>query len=441
MTAQKKQQLRRMLQEARLHLLHKDYDFAEPLLELRYVAVSGMDRISTNGRCIYFDPNWLQKLSPYALRFILSHQLMHIRLEHLDRPAFYQGDRWHLACDIIANSRLRELGWIDDKLPGIGTIYHETFFPRTEGAHLSPTEAFHQTPFDPSCEPSARRRKYMVDSDCFWTENDDCGALGIVVLSPEDEDPEDLILPAEDHEPDIVLRRSPYRPILPPTPPTERSDPDDSPLAALSVMTAELSQSLSALRDTKDRMQQFSDCTDRSWQRACAANVPWRELLHRFLQPDLCDYSFLPPDRRRGGCFFLPSFRKVVPTLKDVLFLVDTSASMDVRVLDTVYGEICSAIGQFGGELHGLLGFFDTAVYAPIPFSSVTELSGICPRGGGGTDLSAAVDAVLTMHDRLSAAVIVTDGQDTFPPPSDIPLLWLLTDRSISPPWGLAAYL
>ena len=194
MTEQKKLQLKRMLQEARLHLLHRDYALAEPLLELRYVAVSGMDRISTNGKCIYFDPQWLQKLHPYPLRFILSHQLMHIRLEHLDRPDFYQGDRWHLACDIIANSRLRELGWTDDKLPGIGRIYHETFFPRTEGALLSPAEAFHQTPFDPSCEPAARRRKYMVDSDCFWTVADPCGKLGIVVLSPEDKDPDDLVL-------------------------------------------------------------------------------------------------------------------------------------------------------------------------------------------------------------------------------------------------------
>ena len=107
-------------------------------------------RISTNGACICFAPVRLQKLDCTELDFILSHQRMHIALGHIDRPRYYQGDRFHLACDIVANSHLELLGWKYDKLPHIGRMFHETFFPAMEGHSLTAREAFACVPFDPA---------------------------------------------------------------------------------------------------------------------------------------------------------------------------------------------------------------------------------------------------------------------------------------------------
>ena len=121
MTDERKKKLRKKLKESRKRIFLMDMEFAEPLREMIFVATKDVKKISTNGSCIYFEPEWLWKLSDNALDFILSHQVMHIALGHINRPKFYRGDRFHLACDIVANSHLAALGYEDEKIAGIGT--------------------------------------------------------------------------------------------------------------------------------------------------------------------------------------------------------------------------------------------------------------------------------------------------------------------------------
>ena len=124
MTEKRIQRLKRKLQEARYAAINRNPDFAVPLRELLYIAVSDVPRMSTNGRCIYVNPNWLQSVGLCSLEFMLAHQQMHIQLAHIRRSPFFAGERFHLACDIVANSHLRELGYTDDQLSGVGKLYH-----------------------------------------------------------------------------------------------------------------------------------------------------------------------------------------------------------------------------------------------------------------------------------------------------------------------------
>ena len=101
--------LRRQLQVSRFRLNHMYKEFAQPLYDMNFVATKDVWRISTNGKCIYFDPDWLQKLGMVEIDFILSHQLMHIALGHIERPEYYLGDRYHLAADIVANGKLNTM--------------------------------------------------------------------------------------------------------------------------------------------------------------------------------------------------------------------------------------------------------------------------------------------------------------------------------------------
>ena len=150
MTEKRIQRLKRKLQEARYRLIVKVLEFAESLYSMLYVAVEDIQRISTNGSCIFVNPDWLQGLSAVSLEVMLAHQIMHIELGHIDRPRYYAGDRYHLACDIVANSHLRAMGYAYDALPRVGKLYHTTFHPVTEGIDLTAEEAFRQVPFDPA---------------------------------------------------------------------------------------------------------------------------------------------------------------------------------------------------------------------------------------------------------------------------------------------------
>lgn len=448
MTEQRKRKLKRQLQEARFRMHKLNKEFAKPLGEMIFVATKDVMRMSTNGKCIYFDPDWLQKLGQRELDFIISHQLMHIALGHIDRPKYYTGDRFHLACDIVANSHLENLGWNYDKLPHIGRIYHETFFPQKEGKLMTAQEALACVPFDPALMKATVKRGYMIDSESWWDRKDDLGERGEIVLCPEDEDPEDL----SDDISNVggnhffvakELFISSHL-LLGEDKPTEGKDKQSSAGWDKRAMN-ELQSLRSAVKENAD-IGMEEDFVERAWQRVNTAKLNWRKLLDSFIQEEVCDYSFTPPDRRlQESDFFLPDYNVLVERPKKVLFMVDTSGSIDDDTLSTVYGEICNALTQFNGGLVGVLCFFDVRVHDSMLFSDIGSLFQIKPCGGGGTNYECIFDYVGRMisADALANIVIFTDGEATFPDESmanNIPVLWLFSNKSVRSPWGKYAY-
>ena len=186
-------------------------------------------------------------------------------------------------------------------------------------------------------------------------------------------------------------------------------------------------------------------CAERLLRELRKPQTDWRTVLNEFVQEEVCDYSFSPPDRRfPDSPFFLPDFNGTVETVKNILFMIDTSGSMSNKAIAAAYAEICGAIDQFDGKLQGLLGFFDAAVFEPQPFESVTDVCAIRPRGGGGTDFSIIFDYVTRYmtEDPPASVIILTDGYAPFPEGSrsgGIPVLWLLNNDRVAPPWGKVA--
>ena len=125
--------------------------------------------------------------------------------------------------------------------------------------------------------------------------------------------------------------------------------------------------------------------------------------------------------------------------------MVDTSGSVNDDMLSAVYSEICNALLQFNGGLVGMLGFFDMRVYTPVSFSTISDLLRIKPIGHGGTNFNCIFDYVQSnLPDNAPVDIVIfTDGQADFPDEAtanNIPVLWLLTDRNVEPPWGKYAY-
>lgn len=168
----------------------------------------------------------------------------------------------------------------------------------------------------------------------------------------------------------------------------------------------------------------------------------WRTILNDFIQEEIADYSFTPPDRRFDDSpFYLPDFNDKDDLVKDILFMLDTSASMSDEIITAAYSEIKGAIDQFDGRLQGWLGFFDAAIIEPKPFSNEKEFRIIKPAGGGGTDFQIIFEYVSKhIQDNPPASIIIlTDGYAPFPKESlsmGIPVLWLLNNDDVEPPWG-----
>ncbi len=173
-----------------------------------------------------------------------------------------------------------------------------------------------------------------------------------------------------------------------------------------------------------------------------AAQLDWRTILQNFVQEDITDYSFTPPDRRFAGDFFLPDFNEKDESVRNILFMIDTSGSMSDDMIADAFSEIKGAIEQFNSKLSGLLGFFDAQVYNLVPFDDVDDLLEIKPIGRGGTVFDVIFEYVAKLEEKPTSIVILTDGYAPIPSEEvslGIPVLWLINNEKITPEWGKIA--
>ena len=67
------------------------------------------------------------------------------------------------------------------------------------------------------------------------------------------------------------------------------------------------------------------------------SQLDWRAILNNFVQEEVCDYSFAPPDRRYDGDFFLPDFDRVRVNDADVALDDMRTARRDNQPDDVFY--------------------------------------------------------------------------------------------------------
>lgn len=425
MTEQRKRRLRFKIQESRARLMEKYPFFALLLMYLKFVAVPGMKKISTNGRCIYFAPEFVDKLYWHELDYILCHQILHIVHGHIWRPFDLAGDDYHFACDIFINATLWDAGFLEDKYAHLGYVYRVIPGVQENPAAMTPARIHDEIPYSLYSFDDRTRSKFLPDTDAWWDQKDDNGYGREIVL--------DL--------PDLegMLRKSSDAMDVA----GNASGNDDNDLHQIwQSRAAAAAESLTDTEQSKNNGIDAPDFIKRLIQKMSAPKLDWKKILHNFLQERTCDYSFSPPDRRFADTgFFLPDFNERDFVSKEILFMVDTSGSVNDEDLATVYSEIRGAIEQFSGKLTGKLGFFDAMVTEPQPFDSVDDLLRIIPVGGGGTDFSVIFSYIRRHYqEELPACIVIfTDGYGPYPDESaaqGIPVLWLINNRSVTPPWG-----
>ena len=224
---------------------------------------------------------------------------MHIQLGHIRRSMLFQGDRYHLACDIVANARLLPYGLAASSIPGLGRIYTETFFPKEDGSTLTAEEAFDMVPFDPAILKKGQRNRYILDDESRWGTVFD-PADGIIVLTPNDPDPCDLSSAAVYGEIIRIQWAEKEKEGKFAEPEAAENEYLGQSAAAPDWDKANM-QNIESLRNIRKQAKRLSDTEQhgvRFWHPLKDSRLPWRELLSRFLQDMTQDYSFTPPDRR-----------------------------------------------------------------------------------------------------------------------------------------------
>ncbi len=401
--AQKREYVKRLL-FSRMRLLVKNGFYGLLLMHTTFALDQSIPTACTDGGKIFFSPKFLGEISDSELDFVMSHEILHIVLKHCSRTGDRDPEIFNIACDIVVNSNIMLSQGMDPKavtLKKYGELMH--IAPNGEEGYKYTAEEVYDMLISYSNKvPKQGGRGHKIGNGKgygkSWDDHSRWGSRdGDKMLS----DMWDKYV--RDAAEAISIQKS---------------------NGGRGVIPLGVERMLDELR---------------------SPSLNWRALLADFVQEDVSDYSFAPPDRRYAdGDFFLPDLNLGGESVKNILFMVDSSGSVSDDDLTAAYSEIKGAIEQFDGRLEGYLGFFDAAVYAPVPFGDVNDLLSIKPRGGGGTDFYSVFDYIFkNMSDDLPASVIIlTDGFAPIPPEETargIPVLWILNNKLITPKWGRIA--
>ena len=420
---------------ARMRILCNHGFYGLLLMHMIYSIDEGAPTAYTDGERIAFGPEFLDDLSDSELDFILMHEILHVVLQHCLRGNVEDPERYNIAADIVVNSNiLLENGGRRSSitLSKYGESMH--IAPNGKEGHLYTAEEVYEM-----LPPTKKKQGKPVplsgsqSGPGRGSDGDDHVGAGWESgrAKQEQSKPKDGNAGSkrwDDHsqwgkfEEDSVMR---------------------------DVWVKQFAEACEAItiRDPSNSRGTLPMFAQRLLKKLTKPQTDWRSILNEFIQEEINDYSFSPPDHRfPDSPFFLPDFNEKGETdeVEDILFMIDTSGSISDKMMTAAYSEVKGAIDQFNGKLRGWLGFFDAAIIEPKPFSSLEEFIVIKPAGGGGTDFQIIFEYVAQhMQENPPASIIIlTDGCAPFPKEEladGIPVLWLINNEDVDPPWGKVA--
>ena len=465
------------LQNARLSLMAKQPFYALLLMNMKFALDLSCETAYTDGNRVAFNLDFMEQIDDGELEFVLMHEVLHAALAHPFRhQSDYQTQEFDYACDIIVNSNILYSFGMDKRkitLKKYGEAMH--LLPNGEEGYKYSVEEAYKMLLAASSKPDKQKGKKSKgksqgqipgkaqDGDGEADDGEESGGQGDAESGKGDTPPslEELIASLKKKNDTIRENLEKNR--------TEESsgmgngngngqfddhsfwEGDDdmgSQRDAWMNRMVEATDIIASMPNSGKSRGTIPAGVERIINEIKNPILDWRTILNDFVQEDICDYSFSPPDKRiEDSPFFLPDFNEKDESAQNLLFMIDTSGSMSDGAITDCYSEIYGAIQQFNGKLTGKLGFFDAVVVEPVPFEDEDEFKIIRPKGGGGTSFHIIFDYVKEkmMDEPPVSIIILTDGYAPYPDEAaamDIPVLWIINNKEAqAPSWGKVARL
>jgi predicted metal-dependent peptidase len=380
---------------------------------------------ATDARNFYYNPEYIEQLTPKQTQFMLAHEALHCALIHFARRGHRIKHRWDLACDFAINPLLIEDGltpppdslWMD-QYKGMTA---EEIYPLIE--ELEDMETLDQHLYDqegesgerdgsggslpPPKQQSEQKREQQGDKQQL-DENQQGGM---------DADKQQAGGSAD----------APYPGESPDTPPPLAPDEKETLGVQWRQRTAGAAQQ--AIQAGK-----FGGAMARMIVHHLQPQLPWRMVLSRYLSSLAWeDFSYMRPSRREGDAIY-PSLRSAQ---LDVVVAIDTSGSIRREEISRFIAEIDAIKGQIRARITLLpcdaaLAQGAPWIYEPWEDFKLPEKI----QGGGGTDFRPVFEWVDTMDMRPQLLLYFTDADGKFPlQPPDYAVIWLVKGKN-NPPWG-----
>ncbi|SFB87270.1 Predicted metal-dependent peptidase [Marinospirillum celere] len=355
-------------------------------LELVPVIDSRLQTAATDGRKVFFNPQFLQSLSAGARVFVLAHEVWHCVAGHLPRTQGRNPHLWNLATDHEVNNLLLE--------DGLEMPDSAVYFPDLKG------------------DSAEQVYDWLLNKADKSDRSQQC----------LDQHQMEISLEGLDDAQDLVV------------------DADFSPGQFDAQISQEWQENLVAATQACRQYGQLSAGIKKWVKGRTQPQVRWQDLLRQFVQR--CyggSRQWSPPARRhlyRG--LYLPSTRS--QSLR-ICVALDTSGST-TREMPVFLSELTSLLTSFD-RVELTLIQCDSEIQSIQVWreDQVASLDKTEIQGFGGTSLIPPFEEVAS--DKPDCLVYLTDGYGPAPEAApDFPVLWVLTADGRQPvSWGQATHL
>jgi predicted metal-dependent peptidase len=360
---------------ARVKLLNDEPFFGRLLMEMKFeeserCGTMGVNRV---GKCFY-NPSFVDSLTEKELKGVICHELLHVILKHVERGKNRGQKLFNVAVDLVVNDILNENG---HSLPEGGLIpMNHKYTLQTNKSPIVIKDIDKR-----GAESIYEEIRDGVD------ENDNGSGEG---GSDLDEGFDEHLYGegGEDGDEDVAGRDGDYW--------------------KGKIVEAQITSKMAGKSPLG---------MDRIINELVNPKLPWNKILAKYVRENIpYDFTWKIPNKKTYSTgVYLPNTNK--EGVK-VLFLIDTSGSMDDDDLKICFSEINGVVKSIRGVSLSIV-YHDTKVYEgsvltnPNAGDIAKELRHC--KGGGGTDFNTAYKWILDKRGNYDVVIHLTDGYDTFP--------------------------
>ncbi len=406
------------IRKARTVLLLDHPFFGALIFRLRLVPAPRIQTMATDGTSLFYNPAFVDSLTPSQLVGCLAHEVMHPGLQHHTRRGDRDPRKWNEAADYAINPMLLDAGL--DLPEGV----------LVDGQYRSMSAEQIYNLRDRSCpqDPNQSQNSSSTGStdDAAVGQSEASSSSG----TSDSNQPQQASDPDDSHEPHPVESEGGFGQVM--DAPNAEAPGQALSEAQRSIEEAEWRAAVEQAAIASTMAGKLSAGLGRSLKEANGTKVDWKDQFRRAFAGTIpTDYSWAKPNRRylHTG-LYLPGIQK--QGIGEIAIAVDCSGSVSERVLGQFAAEINALVAEHSPETVHVL-YFDSKVHRHDRYSSGETVS-LTPMGGGGTEFAPAIDCLEEQGICPHTLIYLTDLYGSFPAlEPDYPVLWVSTSPQTAP--------
>ncbi len=417
------------LKKARVWLNRNKPFFGYLTMHLKFIRRDEIGTIGVNirGDCVY-NRDFIRGLSHNEARGVITHEIMHMALEHLTRVGARDHKIWNISADAVINGMLIEDGLT---LPecGIKPVrgIFKFFSKEIKDVHKKTSEEVYDRIYDEA-------KKHMKNCP-------QCG-MGSQQGDGQDQSGDSsggCEMPKGFDKHQYEGKKA------------GKNGKDGNKDSKNGDMQSAGEQMKDNAKDWKQILSEASAFgkmrgnipagIERQIEKVLGSYIDWRGMIYRYITKMIpYDFTWARPHKKSYSIgAYLPD---VVKEKLDLVVDIDTSGSIGKDDLADFLSEVIGIIRGFSNVDLTVI-FNDTQVYGPHKFRNPTPetIARIKPEGGGGTDHRPVFKWIGEKMPNTKLLICFTDGMTSFPDnPPPYPVIWVLAGSwrcdEDKIPWG-----